>query len=137
MYLFSPYEYCIFLTVAPLLCHMGQRHYCDSLLRHRTDYYPFLLERHEPHGVPVAHAATVVWCVLLLCVILFLVCDPIFEQLKILKLKQINIFQTWCFVHKSLHNLLPSQFRHFFTINNEIHLYNTITACKIHPIQHI
>ena len=32
--------------------------------------------------------------------------DHIFKQLKILKLKQINIFQTCCFVYKSLHNLL-------------------------------
>ena len=60
--------------------------------------------------------------------------DPIFEQLKILKLKlkQINIFQTCCFVYKSLH----SQFRNFFIINNEIYHYNTRTAYKIHQIQH-
>ena len=58
--------------------------------------------------------------------------DSIFEQLKILKLKQINIFQTCSFDYKSLHNLLPSQFRNFFTINNEIHHYNTRSACKIH-----
>ena len=62
--------------------------------------------------------------------------DPIFEQLKVLKLKQINIFQTCYFVYKSLHNLLSSQFSNFFTINNEIHHYNTRAAYKIHQIQH-
>ena len=62
--------------------------------------------------------------------------DPIFEQLKILKLKKINTLQTCYLVYKSLHNLLPSQFRNFFTTNNEIHHYNTRTACKIHQIQH-
>ena len=51
--------------------------------------------------------------------------DHIFEQLKVLKVKQIDIFQTCCFVYNSLHNLLPCQFRTFFTINNEIHHYNT------------
>ena len=62
--------------------------------------------------------------------------DPIFEQHKILKLKEINIFQRCCFVYKSLHNLLPCQFRNFFTINNEIHHNNTRIASKIHQIQH-
>ena len=58
-----------------------------------------------------------------------------FEQLKILKLKQTNIFQTSCFVYKSLDNLIPSPFRTFFIINNEIHHYNKRTAYKIHQIQ--
>ena len=48
--------------------------------------------------------------------------DPLFEQLKILKLKQINIFQTCCFVYKSLHNLLPSQF-----INYSLSITKSIT----------
>ena len=32
VHLFSPYEYYILVTQAPLiLCHMGQHHYCSSL----------------------------------------------------------------------------------------------------------
>ena len=53
VYLFSPYEYYILHTGAPLLlCRMSQRHISAAWLRYRTDYCAYLLERRKPHGVP-------------------------------------------------------------------------------------
>lgn len=50
---------------------------------------------------------------------------PIFSKLGLLNIFQINVFQTACFVFKFSTRSLPHSFDNFFTLNNEIHRYNT------------
>ena len=49
---------------------------------------------------------------------------PFFNKLKLLKLRKFNVLQT-CFVFKSIHGLLPSQFKDMFLLNNEMYSYDT------------
>ena len=74
----APCEYYIVLTGPRCCCVVwASATMAAAWLRHRTDYCAFSFERREPHGipssciwpqlygVPIAHVATVVWCVLL------------------------------------------------------------------------
>jgi hypothetical protein len=60
----------------------------------------------------------------------------LFSKLKLLKLCDINVLQTCCFVYKSLHKLLPSQFADIFVMNSEVHCYNTRCKDNIHITSH-
>ena len=62
--------------------------------------------------------------------------SPIFKKLRILKLHEINTFQTCCFVFKSLHNLLPVKFHKLFLRNQDIHDHDTRKKQNIHVISH-
>ena len=56
---------------------------------------------------------------------------PIFN-----KLKRLKYLQTCCFVSKSIHGLLPSQFKYMFVLNNEMYSYNTRNKDNIHITSH-
>ena len=47
-----------------------------------------------------------------------------------------NVLQTCCFVFKSNHGLLPSQFKDMFVLNNEMYSYNTRNKDNIHITSH-
>ena len=51
--------------------------------------------------------------------------SPPFKNLRILKISDINLLQTSLFMYKLYHNLLPSQFTVYFSLNSNIHSYNT------------
>ena len=57
---------------------------------------------------------------------------PLFNNLKILNIFNINIFQIACFVHKYLNKTLPHYFNDFFSRNDEIHSYNTRKSRALH-----
>ena len=49
--------------------------------------------------------------------------DPIFYELKTLKVHDLNSLQSLIFMFKYTNNLLPRSFQNFFTLNNTIHSY--------------
>ena len=58
--------------------------------------------------------------------------NPLFRQLKILKVHDINILQTSIFMFKYTKNVLPPIFNDLFTYNRNIHSYPTRTCNNIH-----
>ena len=60
---------------------------------------------------------------------------PLFKQLKILSVFQINTFQICTFVFKFKHtpDHIPIGFHSYFQLNSEIHNYNTRQASSLHP----
>ena len=52
--------------------------------------------------------------------------NPIFKDLKILKLNDLITTNNIIFVHKTLNNLSPSHFKNFYEFHNQNHDYNTI-----------
>ena len=58
--------------------------------------------------------------------------NPLFHQLKILKVHDINILQTSIFMFKYTKNVLPPIFNDLFTYNRNIHSYPTRTCNNIH-----
>lgn len=57
---------------------------------------------------------------------------PLFLNLEILNIYDINKFQICLFVFKFLNNSLPNSFKHFFHINSQIHFYNTRSSNQLH-----
>ena len=58
--------------------------------------------------------------------------NPLFHQLKILKVDDINVLQTSLFMFKYKKEALPTIFRNYFTYNRNIHSYPTRTRNNIH-----
>ena len=58
--------------------------------------------------------------------------EPLFYQLKTLKVGDINTLQTAIFMHKYTFNQLPSVFHDFFTPNSKIHSYPTRQSSNYH-----
>ena len=55
----------------------------------------------------------------------FMHTDPLFHQLKILKVHDINVLQTAIFILKYTKDALPQVFRNFFVYNRNVHSYPT------------
>ena len=62
--------------------------------------------------------------------------ERLFANLWLLKLHDINVYQTSCFVYKSRHVLLPPQFYNLFVLNIEVHLHDTRNKNLIHQVAH-
>ena len=62
--------------------------------------------------------------------------EPLFANLRLLKLRDINIYQKSCFIYKSRHGLLPPQFCNLFVLNSEVHLHDTRNKNLIHQVAH-
>ena len=58
--------------------------------------------------------------------------EPLLKKSGLLALKDIFDFQCCKFYFKFKHNLLPDYFTNFFTLNNEIHNYNTRSIAGLH-----
>ena len=58
--------------------------------------------------------------------------EPLFHQLKRLKINDIHTFQTAIFMHKYTFNQLPQSFYNFFTLNSNIHSYPTRRSSDYH-----
>ena len=58
--------------------------------------------------------------------------DPLFHQLKILKVHDINVLQTAIFMFKYTKDALLQVFRNFFLYNINFHSYPTRTRNNIH-----
>jgi len=58
----------------------------------------------------------------------------LYRKLNILPLPQLHQFQLLCLVHKFVNsnNKLPTVFSNYFTINNEVHSYNTRSSKDLH-----
>ena len=57
---------------------------------------------------------------------------PLFNTTKILKLLDINILQTYCFMYQHITSHLPTNFSDYFQTNSSIHQYNTRSSNKLH-----
>ena len=62
--------------------------------------------------------------------------EPLFANLWLLKLRDINIHQTSCFVYKSRHGLWPPQFCNLFVLNSKVHHHYTRNQKLIHQVAH-
>ena len=62
--------------------------------------------------------------------------ERLFANLWLLKLHDINVYQTSCFIYKSRHGLLPPQFCNLFVLNSEVHLHDTRNKNFIHQVAH-
>ena len=58
--------------------------------------------------------------------------DPLFHQLNTLKVNDINVIQTACFMYRFSVNLLPSNFNDIFSYNRNIHNYPTRISNNFH-----
>ena len=58
--------------------------------------------------------------------------EPLLKKSGLLALKDIFDFQCCKFYYKFKHNLLPDYFTNFFTLNNQIHNYNTRSSADLH-----
>ena len=58
--------------------------------------------------------------------------EPLFYQLKSLKVNDIHTFQTAIFMHKYTYNQLPISFNDLFTPNSNIHTYPTRRSSDYH-----
>ena len=58
--------------------------------------------------------------------------DPLFRNLKTLKITDINTLQVAIFMFKYFNNQLPSPFDNMFTLNNLIHSYPTRSSQNFH-----
>ena len=58
--------------------------------------------------------------------------DPLFYQLKTLKIYDVHTFQTAIFMYKFSKKILPSTFQKTFTYNSNIHSYPTRHSSDIH-----
>ena len=61
---------------------------------------------------------------------------PLFYQLNLLTLYDINKLQTASFTYLALHCLLPAPFKHYFQLNSLIHEHNTRTSSALHSVYH-
>ena len=62
--------------------------------------------------------------------------EPLFSNLRLLKLHDINMRQTSCLIYKSRHGLLPPQFCNLFVLNSEVHHHDTRNKNLIHQVAH-
>lgn len=58
--------------------------------------------------------------------------NPLFMNLHLLNIFEINFFQIACFVYLFYNNDLPDVFHNFFVANNSIHNYNTRNSSNLH-----
>ena len=60
---------------------------------------------------------------------------PLFKQLKLFTIFQINTYQICTFIYKVKHtpNDIPKHFSNYFQTNSQIHNYNTRQATDLHP----
>lgn len=58
--------------------------------------------------------------------------EPLLKKSGLLYLKDIFDFQCCKFYYKFKHNLLPDHFTNFFTLNNQIHNYDTRSSSDLH-----
>ena len=56
--------------------------------------------------------------------------DPIFKELKILKFAQIHFLQLGLFMFSYNRSILPRKFENMFTLNYQVHSYNTRSLNK-------
>ena len=61
--------------------------------------------------------------------------SPVFKELSTLPLDDINNEAIALFMYCYYHNILPSSFSNFFTLNKDIHKYNTRSSSNVHTIQ--
>ena len=59
-----------------------------------------------------------------------------FYKQNIIRLTDINMLRTACFVFKAVNNLLPTQFDDFFKANTSIHKHDTRLSNKLHSFSH-
>ena len=59
--------------------------------------------------------------------------EPIFKELKILKVMEINSLQNGTFMFSYCNNLLPRSYDNLFVSGSQIHHYNTRTAQNPRP----
>ena len=59
--------------------------------------------------------------------------EPLFKDLEILPIKDINIYIIAQFMFRFHHGLLPEIFDSFFTTNYEIHSHDTRSRTHLHP----
>jgi hypothetical protein len=57
---------------------------------------------------------------------------PLFKELNILKISDINQLQIGCFVFKALNNGLPHQFKNHFILNSTVHEHFTRQSAFLH-----
>ena len=60
--------------------------------------------------------------------------EPIFKQLKILKVHQINHFRAVILMHKLDHHMLPTLFDPLFSKTSSVHSHNVRTSQNYTPI---
>ena len=58
--------------------------------------------------------------------------DPIFKDLKILNFEQIHLLQLGLFMFSFKKFLLPEKCKSMFTLNDQLHSYNTRSSSKFH-----
>ena len=56
---------------------------------------------------------------------------PLFQQLRLLPLVDINDLQVGCFMYSAMHNLLPNYFHTLFVTNSSVHSHYTIDQANI------
>lgn len=61
--------------------------------------------------------------------------SPVVKEVSILPLDDINNEAIALFMYRYFHNMLPSSFNNFFTLNKDIHKYNTRSSSNVHTIQ--
>ena len=57
---------------------------------------------------------------------------PLFLQLKLLNIYQLNTYFTALFMYSYFNNNLPNYFTNYFTLNKEMHGHNTRSASNIY-----
>ena len=61
--------------------------------------------------------------------------SPLFRELSILPLEDINNEGIALFMFRYFNNMLPSSFNDFFCLNKDVHRYNTRSSTNIHKTQ--
>ena len=62
--------------------------------------------------------------------------NPLFFNLKLLTICNLNKLQTYCFMYKIVNNLLPDSLKSWFRYNSDVHNYNTRGSTKLHITSH-
>ena len=60
--------------------------------------------------------------------------NPLFYELKTLKIFDIHVLQSLLFMYKYTNNLLPNSFQIFFILNSTIHSYPTRNSSNFHLV---
>ena len=61
---------------------------------------------------------------------------PLFIEIRLFTVFNINRLQTCCFMYKISRVALPLYFLNLFVLNNQVHFHNTRQAEKFHVISH-
>ena len=59
---------------------------------------------------------------------------PLFKEMNILTLRDINTLQVACFLYKAVNNELPFSFKHYFILNKTTHDHFTRCCDNIHIV---